>query len=207
MKVGSVSIGAGGGGEGNPYLWSSSKILNIQPPVVLSYLTFHYSTLAYPQVHSFHYSVHTTLNCYQVVKLSLTPLHRQYFSFQIQNKMKTIKELEKEIKDCFTECKKLKKSLEEHKYKKEVKRLDLLKMCKRYLETSPRQDFVVGEKQRITKLIESYEDKNRYDYWLKNDYPHIMEKVAGKPEQVYKKETGILDLKKNLKTLEYILST
>ena len=114
--------------------------------------------------------------------------------------MKKIEDLQKEISENI----KLMKSRKEmnHSYSSISKKNDVLKFYISYLESNPSEDFLKSDKERMLGIIKSKE--SNYNYWNKNVCPQDV--PDKKRRSLFNKETGIAELKKRIKTINYILS-
>lgn len=87
--------------------------------------------------------------------------------------------------------------------KRMVRNTETLVFLKRYLETNPKQEFVEKEKYRIKRLIASKQAK--FHYWktnvLEDDTISLIKKT-----RLFCKETGITQLRKQLKNLNFLLN-
>lgn len=109
--------------------------------------------------------------------------------------MKKLQELNKEIKDI--------ESLETRGEKASVikrrgKRVAFLKFCVKYLETQPSIDFIKKEKGRISGIVDSVQS-GYTSYIGVNTDPR-------KWKAEYNKETGLMKLKEQLRTLNFLLN-
>ena len=125
--------------------------------------------------------------------------------------MKTVDQIKKEITEVIKEMKSVSENFDFNEKqrgretKKLSRKLEILKECKMYLETNPRQEFVNEEKERLTRIIALYESSERFDSWKRS----ILVTLKTTPKNIrayYLKEMGVPDLKQSLKTIEYILS-
>lgn len=78
------------------------------------------------------------------------------------------------------------------------RKIAFYRQCKRYLETGPREEFVLGMKAEAKKHISCIDD--RYGSWLKS-HPQVMDK----PLNIYRKEMGRNVYVQQIKTLDFIL--
>lgn len=109
--------------------------------------------------------------------------------------MKTIKEVNQEIKSLNEEA------LEagEKRIKAIKKRLEELHLYKLYLETKPREEFLIQEVERLKKTINSVE--SHFNDWIMFNAAKYKN-----PYLAYKNEMGVPALKKQLKTVEYLIN-
>lgn len=83
-----------------------------------------------------------------------------------------------------------------------MKRITFLREIQFYLETKPKPSFVISEKERIKSIIMAKE--SHYQNWLYEEhYRHLSNR---KLKIQFNKENGIPHLKKQLATLNFILS-
>ncbi len=85
--------------------------------------------------------------------------------------------------------------------KRQRSRLEYLKFCKTYLSTSPTEEFLTAERDRLS---------NRVSLFLKNykslDSTRHMQKEISKHRSDFEKEHGIPKLRRQLQCLNYLLS-
>jgi hypothetical protein len=110
--------------------------------------------------------------------------------------MKTILQLEKEIEGIKFELNKIQETQRESIIKREVKRAEngliLRRFCIKYLERGPSLEFILSERTRLAKIIESITLKSLC-YKTKQGKSQFLK------EQEFKKFSN------QLKTLEFIL--
>lgn len=113
--------------------------------------------------------------------------------------MKTISEIEVELKQIIGSAKLLPKLKASTKNK-----IKLLRHVKMYLETNPDKEVV----ERQLKLIKNEIDiiESRYGLWSKNITPVDFAKAKGNTLKYYQKLNGLPIKKAQIKTLKYILS-
>lgn len=113
--------------------------------------------------------------------------------------MKHIDDVKKEINKIILEYKNtLKISENNSKIKRLDARFSFLKRMLTYLESSPREEYLIESKNTILKKLDSIE--RDYDQWkLYNGKKHK------NPIKAYRKECGVSTLKNQLKTLNYLL--
>ena len=87
--------------------------------------------------------------------------------------------------------------------KRMVKNTETLLVLKRYLETKPKQEFVEKEKARIKKIIAS--KQSQFHDWKTNVLEDNTISIA-KKNRLFCKETGITQLRKQLKNLNFLLN-
>jgi hypothetical protein len=87
-------------------------------------------------------------------------------------------------------------------YRSISKKNDQIKFFIDYLNTNPSEAYLCSEKQKIQAIISNKEAK--FEHWSKNVCPQ--EVPTAKRRAVFNKEVGIVDLRKRLKTLNFILS-
>lgn len=71
-----------------------------------------------------------------------------------------------------------------------------------YLETNPRIEFLQSEKERLENII--FNKNEKYNYWIENVVSLEVPKKSRRT--LFNKETGIVDCRRFLKTINYILS-
>lgn len=109
-----------------------------------------------------------------------------------------IKKMIEENNNCLVHFDDLKKS----KIKQIVKRNEILNELKRYLETNPKEEFLLSEKSRIKKIIVA--KQSQYYYWRTS--VNIETMTMSKQNRVFCKESGITALRKQLKNLNFLLN-
>lgn len=114
--------------------------------------------------------------------------------------MKTLIELNSEIEENL-------KFLSDSKITKSKKtsasnRNKFLKQVLMYIELNPNESFLKSEKERISRIINSKE--SQYKYWSSDVCDKSIE--VSKRKALFNKELGITVLKKQLKTINFILS-
>ena len=107
----------------------------------------------------------------------------------INDQIESILELEKD------------KKLNKTKIKKGRNNLTYLRFIKSYLETNPDESNLIRDRDKLIKNINS--KQSNYDYWFKHIAPIGITKK--KAEELFKKESGIETMKKQLKNLNFIL--
>jgi hypothetical protein len=70
-----------------------------------------------------------------------------------------------------------------------------------YIETNPREDYLIKEREKLQNIIKSKEDQ--YIFWSAN----ICDKKVdvNKRRALFNKEIGLIHTKKQIKTLNFIL--
>lgn len=114
--------------------------------------------------------------------------------------MKTLAEVTKQI-NCniqFAE----KNNLSKREYSKLARETEELQNIKRYLEYSPSEESLIATKERLEKISKSLEEQ--FDTWLKHVKPPEIEQKNAR--SFFNKEVGLTTLKRQLKTLNLILS-
>ena len=114
--------------------------------------------------------------------------------------MKQIEELKKEVSENIKLMKQRKDA--NRSYSSISKKNDVLKYFIAYLESNPSEEYLKAEKIKMQKIINTKE--SHFDYWSKNVCPQDVS--ITKRRSTFNKEVGITDLKKRIKTLNYILS-
>ncbi len=114
--------------------------------------------------------------------------------------MKQIEELKKEVSENIKLMKQRKDA--NRSYTSISKKNDVLKYFIAYLESNPSEEYLKAEKIKMQKIINNKE--SHFDYWSKNVCPQDV--IITKRRSLFNKEAGITDLKKRIKTLNYILS-
>lgn len=113
--------------------------------------------------------------------------------------MKQIDDIKKEMNSIIIEYRNTLKIGENvAKIKRLDKQFSFLKQMLKYLETSPREDFLIESKESINKKLVSID--NGYEQWKIYN-----EKKYKNPKKQYQKECGVSELKNKLKTLNYLL--
>ena len=114
--------------------------------------------------------------------------------------MKNIEDLKKLIAENIKEMKE--RRLINRSYSSISKKNEVLRFYISYLETNPNEDYLKSEKAKILNIINQKEAN--FNYWSEEvcskDIP------VAKRRALFNKEVGITDLKKRIKTLNYILS-
>jgi hypothetical protein len=87
-------------------------------------------------------------------------------------------------------------------YKLLAKKNKFLQEIIMYLETNPKLEFLQSERDRLSKLISSKEEQ--YDYWSRNICDKSLE--VKKRKSTFDRELGITNLKRQLKTIKFILT-
>lgn len=113
----------------------------------------------------------------------------------------------KKIEDLKIEVLKNIKLMEQRKetnlsYASITKKNDILKYFVAYLESNPSEEYLKATKIEMQKIINAKE--SQFDYW--NEYVCSKDISVTKRRSTFNKEVGITDLKKRIKTLNYILS-
>lgn len=114
--------------------------------------------------------------------------------------MKQIEELKREVYDNVQLMKQRKDA--NRSYASISKKNDILKYFIAYLESNPSEEYLKAEKIKMQKIINTKE--SQFDYWNKNVCSQDVS--VTKRRSTFNKEVGITDLKKRIKTLNYILS-
>lgn len=114
--------------------------------------------------------------------------------------MKNISELKQEILDNQKTMKDEKTT--NRKYNSLSKKNERIREIIMYLETSPREEYLKNEKTRMLKIIKSKESE--YDYWSGNVCAKEIE--TKKRKAIFNRENGLTTLKRQIKTISYILS-
>lgn len=78
-------------------------------------------------------------------------------------------------------------------------KMEYLKGIELYLESNPTEVFLLQEKERLTKAINTRRDN--FKAWMANQV-YMSEKIGLKK---YEQQVGIPDLKRELKTINFIL--
>lgn len=113
--------------------------------------------------------------------------------------MKQTDDIKKEMNSIILEYRKTLKIGENvAKIKRLDKQYSFLKQMLTYLETAPREGFLIESKQSIKKKLISID--NGYEQWKIYN-----EKKYKNPKKQYHKECGVGELKNKLKTLNYLL--
>lgn len=83
----------------------------------------------------------------------------------------------------------------------EHRKLETLKLCLRYLEAEPTEEFVKSEIERVSNKINWILQRKNYEEWLRCHPEYKNEK---NPETIYHTEMKLNDFRKQLKTLHYV---
>jgi hypothetical protein len=110
--------------------------------------------------------------------------------------MKTVKEINQEIKDLILSL----KEADRFKSKSIKKRIELLKMCKLYVESKPRPEFLEAEVKDIERKIDVL--NGRFGLWNETNASKFRNSRAA-----YNTESGINSLKAQLKAVRYLVKT
>jgi len=111
--------------------------------------------------------------------------------------MKTIEKVESEKRDLINQLPDAKNDRATNKI---LNRIDFLKTIILYLETNPKEEFLQSEKLKLEKQIDNI-DAN-FNAWILSDSSR---KHLEKPLKTFHKEMKIEDVKKRLKTINYLL--
>jgi hypothetical protein len=114
--------------------------------------------------------------------------------------MKTVQEINVAISDNATLMKR--DETRPRTYKLLAKKNKFLQEIIMYLETNPKLEFLQSERDRLSKLISSKEEQ--YDYWSRNICDKSLE--VKKRKSTFDRELGITNLKRQLKTIKFILT-
>jgi hypothetical protein len=128
--------------------------------------------------------------------------------------MKTIKNVEKEIQEQRAEIEKIKSDLKEGvkilpverrrkmtRYKNALKRIKFLKEMIKYLETSPAEDFLKKEEDRLCNRLEKIEDER------KRVCSNIHNQAALKAKtKEFNKLMDVVSVKTYLKNIRFLLN-
>lgn len=82
------------------------------------------------------------------------------------------------------------------------KKNEILKHFIAYLESNPSEEYLKEEKAKMQKIINNKE--SQFEYW--SEHVCLKDVSPTKIRSTFNKEVGITDLKKRIKTLNYILS-
>lgn len=133
--------------------------------------------------------------------------------------MKTISDISTAIKNLSESIQLANNSIDKipredkSKYIKQMKRnlseLEFARFIKKYLETNPRESFCIDEAERIKVILEKRQAQ--YEVYvnsiIKPDAEYsIKEKIRKKEKIKFEKLHGVDKLKKQLKTLKYLLA-
>ena len=111
--------------------------------------------------------------------------------------MKTVESVTQEINDTLKSITKDSGKAEVDAVKRDVA---FLRQCKRYLESSPRKEFIEAQKAEIERRIELI--PTHYEAWK---FGKVLTKYND-PYKAYQTEMNYSGLKTQLKTLDYLLS-
>lgn len=108
--------------------------------------------------------------------------------------MKSLNEVNKEIKDLLNIIGLV---LDDREANKRRKRLQYLNIMKNYLETKPTREFLLKEKKRLQKRLEIINEG--FTDWSKFN-------SCENPLVEYKKLMGVKTIKEHLKSISFILN-
>ena len=114
--------------------------------------------------------------------------------------MKHIEELKKEVSENIKLMKQRKES--NRSYSSISKKNEILKHFVTYLESNPSEEYLKSEKIKMQKIVNAKE--SQFEYW--SNYVCPQDIIITKRRSLFNKEVGVTDLKKRIKTLNYILS-
>lgn len=113
--------------------------------------------------------------------------------------MKSIQELKTEISENQKQMSD--SEITDRKYNSLSKKNELLSSIIMYLETNPKEEFLKADKSRMLKIIASKE--SQYAYWSSNICPDDVD--VKKRRSIFNRELGLTALKRQVKTISYIL--
>lgn len=113
--------------------------------------------------------------------------------------MKTIEATKKRLQEIYATPTRDLSKRDNSKLSKEAKELELVK---KYLETSPRKEFVNSELVRLQKEVEIL--NAGYGDWLDGN---SKAKESKNPKSMFQRELGITDRNRQIKALKFILKT
>lgn len=111
--------------------------------------------------------------------------------------MKTVQQIEEEITEIIRSIKKDSKEAEVKKAERDV---IFLRQCKRYIETSPREEFIKSQREEIQRRIDLI--PTHFEAWKTG---RALSKYKD-PYKAYCTEMKLSDMKAQIKTLDYLLS-
>lgn len=112
--------------------------------------------------------------------------------------MKTLKDIKAEEKELIKELTELKDIVDKRRLKAVKSRLSLIRLLKNYLESNPRPEYIEQAIKDLSTKIGILKD--RYDLWRKD-----RDISARNPKAVYYTEVGMANLKKQLRTMKYLI--
>lgn len=123
--------------------------------------------------------------------------------------MKTAKQIEKELSEINTKINKEFDEMTSAQIKTLRKKSNQLKDILKYARTNPREAFIISEKERISKIINS--KQANFGYWLVNvaNYREDIgtdKKKERKLKTEFNKENNLTTMIKQLKVLSYLAS-
>ena len=109
--------------------------------------------------------------------------------------MKTLSEIDEQINDIASA-----KYSDEKAKKRARKQLEFLRLCRKYLETQPSEEFMQKELDSLYNRVQHLDDA--CDYYIKNNPAY-----ANEPNPIarYKKEMDYSSLSNQIKTLKFLL--
>lgn len=110
--------------------------------------------------------------------------------------MKTLSEVNEQISSILSE-----NYSDETAKKRARKELEFLRVCKKYLETQPSEEFIQRELDSVYDRVQYLDDA--YDDYVKNNPAYINEE---NPSARYRKEMDYQSLLIQIKTLKFLLS-
>lgn len=92
--------------------------------------------------------------------------------------------------------------LKKSKIKQIVKQNEILTEMLIYLETNPKEEFLLSEKKRLKRIITA--KQSQFYYWRTSVLTDTISQ--SKATRLFCKETGITGLRKQLKNLNFLLN-
>ncbi len=115
--------------------------------------------------------------------------------------MKTIEQVNKQIEanlSAITNPKVNKKEAE-----KLMSENEFLKSIVLYLETNPKQEYLLWKRERLNSILSA--KLNAYSYWNENVCPNDVPK--DKRKELFEENEDLNSIKKHIKSIEYILKS
>lgn len=127
----------------------------------------------------------------------------------LTQKMKTLQFIDSEIKaqqdrwqKVYEDAQKSKKEIPSAKLTRIENKIEYLRGIKKYLESEPRQEYVEAEQKRLRDMASRIDD--RFPAWCKSMAPKDADPKTWRT--MFNRETGLTKVKKQLKTIEFILA-
>lgn len=116
--------------------------------------------------------------------------------------MKTVSHIKQQIENNNKRLKSF-DDLKKSELNKLIKTNAVLLDLKTYLESNPKEEYIISEKKRIKKIILA--KQSQFDNWWSNTV--LDNKISpDQQKRLFCKETGITKLRKQLKNLNFLLN-